>query len=57
MDVGCCLHPANPAAMKKYQGPKLSDDNHDAFRLAQALRVNILPEGNIFPNLTREYSF
>jgi transposase len=34
MDIGYCLHLANPAAIQKYKGLKHSDDNHDAFWLA-----------------------
>jgi hypothetical protein len=50
VDVGHCRHLANPAAIQKYKGPKHSDDNHDAFRLAHTLRLNILPEGYIYPD-------
>ena len=50
MDVGHCLHPGKSGSNTKYKGPKHSDDNHDAFRLAHTLRLNILPEGYIHPN-------
>ena len=53
MDVGCCLHLANPAAIQKYKGLKHSDDNHDAFWLAHMLRLKILPEGYIYPKADR----
>jgi transposase len=53
MDDGYCLHLANPAAIQKYKGLKHSDDNHDAFWLAHMLRLNILPEGYIYPKEDR----
>ncbi len=53
MDMGYCLHLANPAAIQKYKGLKHSDDNHDAFWLAHMLRLNILPEGYIYPQKDR----
>jgi len=40
---------ANPAAIKKYTGLKFADDQHDAFWLAEMLRLGILPEGYIYP--------
>jgi transposase len=53
MDVGYRLHLANPAAIQKYKGLKHCDDNHDAFWLAHMLRLNILPEGYIYPKEER----
>jgi transposase len=53
MDAGYSLHLANPAAIQKYKGLKHSDDNHDAFWLAHMLRLNILPEGYIYPKEDR----
>ena len=53
MDVDYRLHLANPAAIQKYKGLKYSDDNHDAFWLAHMLRLNILPEGYIYPKVDR----
>jgi transposase len=53
MDVGYRLHLANPTAIQKYKGLKHSDDNHDAFWLAHMLRLNILPEGYIYPKEDR----
>lgn len=47
------VHLANPAAMKKYSGLKYSDDKHDAFWLAEMLRLGILPEGYIYPKEER----
>jgi hypothetical protein len=51
MDIGYCLHLANPAAIQKYKGLKHSDDNHDAFWLGHMLRLKILPEGYISSSL------
>ncbi len=53
MDEGYRVHLANPSAIKKYEGLKHSDDNHDAFWLAQMLRLGILPEGYIYPKEQR----
>ena len=47
------VHLANPAAIQKYKGLKYSDDKHDAFWLAEMLRLKILPEGYIYPKETR----
>ena len=38
---------ANPAAMQQYDGLKHADDKSDGFFLAEMLRLNILPTGNI----------
>jgi len=38
---------ANPAAMQQYDGIKHADDKSDGFFLAEMLRLNILPTGNI----------
>ena len=54
MDAGYdCLHLANPAAMKQYEGIKHTDDQHDAFFLAQMLILGILPQGYIYPKEDR----
>jgi transposase len=53
MEAGYSLHLANPAAIQKYKGLKHSDDKHDAFWLAHMLRLNILPEGYIYPKEDR----
>jgi transposase len=47
------FHLANPAAIKQYEGLKHSDDQHDAFFLAQLLILGILPEGYIYPKKDR----
>lgn len=53
MEGGYKVHLANPAAIQKYSGLKYSDDRHDAFWLAEMLRLNILPEGYIYPKEER----
>ena len=44
---------ANPAAIQQYQGLKHTDDKWDAFWLAHLRRLNILPEGYIYPKERR----
>lgn len=51
--AGHVVHLANPAAIKQYKGLKHLDDKHDAFWLAEMLRLNILPEGFIYPKEER----
>ena len=53
MDSGYKVHLANPAAIQQYSGLKHVDDKHDAFWLAQMLRLEILPEGYIYPKEER----
>jgi len=53
MEAGYKVHLANPAAIKKYEGLKHSDDNSDAVWLAEMLRLSILPEGYIYPRNER----
>ena len=53
MAEGYKLHLANPSAIQKYSGLKYSDDQHDAFWLAEMLRLGILPEGYIYPKEDR----
>lgn len=53
MDSGYKLHLANPSAIQQYSGLKHADDKHDAFWLAQMLRLEILPEGYIYPKEER----
>lgn len=53
MDAGYRVNLANPSAIKRYEGLKHSDDNHDAFWLAHLLRLGILPEGYIYPKEER----
>jgi len=53
MDEGYKVHLANPSAIQKYAGLKHLDDKHDAFWLAEMLRLGILPEGYIYPRESR----
>ena len=53
MAVGFTVHLANPTAIQQYCGLKHADDKHDAFWLAEMLRLNILPEGYIYPKEER----
>lgn len=53
MAEGYTVHLANPAEIKKYTGLKYADDQHDAFWLAEMLRLGILPEGYIYPEEDR----
>jgi transposase len=53
MRAGYKLHLANPSAIQKYSGLKHSNDQHDAFWLADMLRLGILPEGYIYPKEER----
>ena len=52
-DAGYRVHLANPSAIQKYSGLKHADDKHDAFWLAEMLRLHILPEGYIYPKEER----
>ena len=52
-DNGFKVHLANPAAIKQYEGLKYTDDKWDSFWLAHMKRLNILPEGYIYPKDTR----
>lgn len=49
MEHGYNLHLANPSAIKQYGGLKHTDDKWDSFWLAHMLRLNILPQGYIYP--------
>jgi len=46
-EEGYQVHLANPSRIQQYSGMKYSDDKHDAFWLAEMLRLGILPEGYI----------
>jgi transposase len=50
---GYNVHLANPSAIKQYEGLKHTDDKWDSFWLAHMLRLNILPEGYIYPKEER----
>ena len=53
MKEGYQVHLANPSAIQRYSGMKHADDKHDAFWLAEMLRLGILPEGYIYPKEER----
>ena len=53
MEKGYRVHLANPSAIQQYRGLKHSDDVHDAFWLADQLRLGVLPEGYIYPKEER----
>ena len=53
MEEGYKVHLANPSGIQQYKGLKYSDDKHDAFWLAEMLRLGILPEGYIYPKEDR----
>lgn len=53
MEEGYKVHLANPAGIQQYKGMKYRDDKHDAFWLAEMLRLGILPEGYIYPKEER----
>ena len=54
MDAGYRVHLGNPVAFQQYKGLKHTDDKHDAFFLADMLRLSILPTGYIYPRGERQ---
>ena len=52
-EEGYKVHLANTTKIQKYSGLKYADDQHDAFWLAEMLRLGILPEGYIYPKEDR----
>jgi transposase len=48
-DAGYVVHLANTAAIHQYEGLKYGDDASDARWLAKLLRMDVLPEGYIYP--------
>jgi len=44
---------ANPTAIEQYSGLKSADDETDALFLADLMRLNVLPEGYIYPREER----
>ena len=52
-EKGYKVHLANPSAIKQYEGLKHTDDKWDSFWLAHMKRLNILPEGYIYPKEER----
>ena len=53
MAAGYRVHLANTAAIVQYQGLKYADDDTDARWLAKLLRLELLPEGYIYPKEER----
>ncbi len=53
MEEGYKLHLANTAAIQQYEGLKYTDDHSDARWLAHLLRLDVLPEGYIYPRAQR----
>ena len=53
MEEGYQVHLANPSAIQQYSGLKYTDDKHDAFWLAEMLRLDVLPTGYIYPKEER----
>jgi len=53
MEEGYQVHLANHSAIQRYSGLKHSNDQHDAFWLAEMLRLGILSEGYIYPKEER----
>lgn len=53
VEDGYKVHLANTTATQKYNGLKHSGDKEDAFWLAELLRLDILPEGHIYPKAER----
>jgi transposase len=47
------VHLANTAAIQQYEGLKYTDDHSDARWLAHLLRLEVLPEGYIYPKAER----
>ncbi len=52
-EAGYCVRLGHPSAFKRYEGLKYSDDKHDAFWLAEMLRLHILPTAFIYPKAQR----
>jgi transposase len=53
MEQGYKVHLANTAAIQQYEGLKYTDDHSDARWLAHLLRLEVLPEGYIYPRADR----
>jgi transposase len=53
MAEGYKVHLANTAAIQQYEGLKYTDDHSDARWLAHLLRLEVLPEGHIYPRADR----
>jgi len=53
MDAGYRMHLTNTWAAQQWEGLKYTDDRHDARWLARLLKLEILPEGYIYPKTER----
>ena len=53
IEAGYIVHLANTTGIQQYSGLKYSDDDSDAQWLAEMLRLDVLPEGYIYPKLQR----
>jgi transposase len=53
MEQGHKVRLANTAAIQQYEGLKYTDDHSDARWLAHLLRLEVLPEGYIYPRADR----
>jgi len=53
MEQGYKVHLANTAAIQQYEGLKYTDDHSDARWLAHLLRLEVLPQGYIYPRAER----
>jgi len=56
-ETGYKVHLANTTAIQQYSGLKHSDDDSDANWLATLLRLDILPEGYVYPKEERSAGF
>jgi transposase len=53
MEAGYHVMLVNTSKVRQYEGLKYTDDRHDAFWLAQQMRLGILPTGYIYPKEQR----
>ncbi len=53
IEAGYQVYLANPSAIKQFEGLKYTNDYSDAQWLAHMLRLEILPQGYIYPKATR----
>lgn len=53
MEENYAVKLANPSAIQQYKGLKHVDDKHDAYWLAEMLRIGVLPTGYIYPKEIR----
>jgi len=52
-EAGYSVKLVNTSKVRQYEGLKYADDRHDAFWLAQQMRLGILPTGYIYPKEQR----